>query len=635
MLSQLTANTVRRVLLNSEFAQRQQQVRKHGNAVNPDTRLPTEERQARVGVPLAEQIAEQRRNDEFRNEFGLPRSEELLAVIWTAVLAVPGSTTVYRGRLYLSTSFVCYMSQSFRGCRITIPLAAVRRIERAQTTDTNGLHCYELIITVWHQMRIAFRVPLDNNACNYWYDALRAQLKIMVAEQQRAKDSETGMTRYTIKGFCKTCASESLLAAGEKVSAAEIPECLGREFGFPGDSKMLKELPKRQRWAKYMREYGRNLTTVRTSEFDRLIRVGLPNNLRGEIWELSSGAMYLRFQNRGLYDKYVSDYLEHPGPCAEEIEKDLTRSLPEYAGYQAEEGISALRRVLNAYSLHDAELGYCQAMNIVASTMLVFMSEEQVFWTLTVMCNRMVPGYYSPSMYGASLDQAIFQSLAEEAMPMLAESFKRNDIQLSIACLPWFLTLFVNSMPLTYALRVLDCFFLEGPRVLFQIGLAILKINGGALLEVTDDGTFLFILKEYYRTLGDSAYPDATNARARQVTKFHELLYVAYSDFPAITHARIEELRRSHQLRIVHSVEDFSKRTFLRSIIDASGFTREQLSLLYDRYYVVLFSTRKSSENGNTAQKTTEDNGTSVNDGVTLDIYGFARFMFEISSWMR
>ncbi|KAJ2081273.1 GTPase activating protein (GAP) [Coemansia sp. RSA 988] len=636
MLSQLTANTMRRVLLNSEFAQRQQQVRTHNNTVNPDTRLPAEEKQARIGLPLAEQIALQRRNDDFRSEFGLPRSEELLAVIGTAVLVVPGSTVVHRGQLYLSTSFVCYISHSFRGCRVTMPLAAVRRIERAQTADISGIPCYELTITVWHQMRIAFRVPLGDNACNHWCDALRAQLKLMIAEQQRAKGGETGMTRYTIKGFCKTCASESLLAVGEKVSAAEVPECLGRDFGFPSDPKTQKEIPKRQRWAKYMREYGRNLTTIRRAEFDRLIRVGLPNNLRGEIWELSSGAMYLRFQNRGVYGKYVTDYLEQPGPCAEEIEKDLTRSLPEYAGYQAEEGISALRRVLNAYSLRDAELGYCQAMNIVASTMLVFMSEEQVFWTLTVMCDRMVPGYYSPSMYGALLDQAIFQSLAEEAMPMLAASFKRNDIQLSIACLPWFLTLFVNSMPLNYALRVLDCFFLEGPRVLFQIGLAILKINGGALLEVTDDGTFLFILKEYYRTLGDSAYPDATNARARQVTKFHELLYVAYSDFPAITHARIEELRRSHQLRIVHSVEDFSKRTFLRSVIDASGFTRVQLSLLYDRYYAVLFSTRKSSENGNATQKSAMvSNGTSLNDGVTLDIYGFARFMFEISSWMR
>ncbi|KAJ2767629.1 GTPase activating protein (GAP), partial [Coemansia linderi] len=312
--------------------------------------------------------------------------------------------------------------------------------------------------------------------------------------------------------------------------------------------------------------------------------------------------------------------------------KDLNRSLPEYAGYQSPEGIDALRRVLNAYSLRDSELGYCQAMNIVASTMLIFMTEEQVFWTLTVMCDRLVPGYYSPSMYGASLDQSIFQTLVEDTMPVLATSFKKRDIQLSIACLPWFLTLFVNSMPLVYALRVLDCFFLEGPKILFRIGLAILKINGGALLEATDDGMFLYVLKEYYATLGEPAYPDSKNARARQVTKFHELLYVAYSDFPNITHGRIEELRRSHQLRIVHSVEEFSKRTFLRNVIDTGGFTKEQLSLLYDRYYSVLFYARGlDSESPAGGRKEADASAAKI----TLDVYAFARFMYEISSWMR
>ncbi|KAJ2502507.1 GTPase activating protein (GAP) [Coemansia sp. RSA 1972] len=643
MLEQLTANTMKRVLMNSEYTSTQQQSGPHphgrspsdASAINSDSRPPMTPTSAvtasRGGKSLAEQIAQQRRNEEFRGDFGLPSSEELLSVIETATFTVPGTTTTYRGRLYLSTSFVCYMSPNHRGCRITLPLAAVRRIERANSVDNYGLQCYELTITVWHQMSIAFRVPSTSNECNGWCDSLRGQLKSMVEEQQFAKTHHTALARYTLKAFCKTCASEHLLAQSDSAASGDVyADCLGKTFGFPGDPTTQKEKPKTKYWIKYMQEYGRNLTVIRRAEFDRLIRVGLPNCLRGEIWELSSGAMHLRFQNRGVYEKHVNDYLDHPGPCAEEIEKDLNRSLPEYAGYQAPEGIDALRRVLNAYSLRDAELGYCQAMNIVASTMLIFMTEEQVFWTLSVMCDRMVPGYYSPSMYGASLDQSIFQSLVEETMPSLARSFKRHDIQLSIACLPWFLTLFVNSMPLVYALRVLDCFFLEGPKILFQIGLAILKINGGALLEAADDGTFMYILKEYYGTLGDSAYPDSKNARARQVTRFHELLYVAYSDFPRITHARIEELRRSHQLRIVHSVEEFSKRTFLRNVIDASGFTKEQLSLLYDRYYSVLFYSRSHKRDDATGLTKSESD-----EKILLDVIGFARFMYEISSWMR
>ncbi|KAI9505831.1 rab-GTPase-TBC domain-containing protein, partial [Coemansia spiralis] len=612
---------MKRVLLNSEYATAQHQPHSRAAA---NAGLSADPRGLRSGASLAEQIAQQRRDEEFRGEFGLPRGESLLSVIETASTAAP--SVVYVGKLYLSTSFVCYMSRDYRGCRITLPLAAIRRIERLNGRDSHGAQCYELTITVWHQMGVSFKVPLDSRECNRWCDALRGQLKAMVEEQRLARTNHTALARYSLKAFCRTCASEQLLLQEEDRSGSTgdtIVDCLGKVFGFPGDPKVLKERPKRRYWITYMRENGRNLTLVRRAEFDRLIRVGLPSCMRGEVWELCSGAMYLRFQNRGVYEKHIDDYLARPGPYAEEIEKDLNRSLPEYAGYQAAEGIAALRRVLNAYSLRDAELGYCQAMNIVASAMLICMTEEQVFWTLSVMCDRLVPGYYSPSMYGASLDQSIFQSLVEETMPVLAASFRKNDIQLSIACLPWFLTLYVNSMPLVFALRVMDCFFLEGPKILFQVGLAILKINGGALLEAGDDGTFLFVLKEYYMALGESAYPDAKNLRARQVTKFHELLYVAYSDFPGITHSRIEELRRSHQLRIVHSVEEFSKRTFLRSIIDPSGFTKEQLSLLYERYYSVLFYTGAT------------EGAAGESERIRLDVHGFARFMYEISSWMR
>lgn len=86
-------------------------------------------------------------------------------------------------------------------------------------------------------------------------------------------------------------------------------------------------------------------------------------------------------------------------------------------------------------------------------------------------------------------------------MPVVTEHFKQLDIQLSVASLPWFLTLFINSMNMSHALRVMDWFFVEGPKVLFQIALAIIKINGDSLLAATDDGEIMNIFKSYFSTL--------------------------------------------------------------------------------------------------------------------------------------
>lgn len=75
--------------------------------------------------------------------------------------------------------------------------------------------------------------------------------------------------------------------------------------------------------------------------------------------------------NQGLYERILEENKNKNSLSLEEIEKDLNRSLPEYSAYQTPQGIDSLRRVLSAYSWKDPELGYCQAMNIVTSALLM------------------------------------------------------------------------------------------------------------------------------------------------------------------------------------------------------------------------------------------------------------------------
>jgi hypothetical protein len=85
------------------------------------------------------------------------------------------------------------------------------------------------------------------------------------------------------------------------------------------------------------------------------------------------------------------------------------------------------------------------------------MSEEQTFWLLEVLCDRLLPGYYryvlptdmlllllntlSPTMHGTLLDQRVFESLVTRCLPMISDHFQAVDVQLSVASLPWFLSL--------------------------------------------------------------------------------------------------------------------------------------------------------------------------------------------------
>lgn len=110
---------------------------------------------------------------------------------------------------------------------------------------------------------------------------------------------------------------------------------------------------------------------MRHPTFTRLFRVGLPNRLRGELWELTSGSLYARLQKPSLYTDTLSKFNGRESLAIDEIEKDLNRSLPEYAGFQSQEGIGRLRRVLTAYSWMNEEVGYCQAMNIVVAALLM------------------------------------------------------------------------------------------------------------------------------------------------------------------------------------------------------------------------------------------------------------------------
>ena len=200
-------------------------------------------------------------------------------------------------------------------------------------------------------------------------------------------------------------------------------------------------------------------------------------------------------------------------------------------------------------------------------------------------------------MYGTLLDQRVFESLVEKTMPILWDHLVKNDVQLSVVSLPWFLSLYINSMPLIFAFRVLDVFFLEGPKVLFQVGLAILRINGEELLDATDDGTFISVLKSYFARLGDSAHPKSENPKYRAITNFQALMVVAFKEFDGITQHTISSERSKHKGAVMDNIESFAKRTSIRNLgPESKKLSQNDLGFLYDRFYSILYERQQRAD---------------------------------------
>jgi hypothetical protein len=57
-------------------------------------------------------------------------------------------------------------------------------------------------------------------------------------------------------------------------------------------------------------------------------------------------------------------------------------------------GRAALRRILCAYSRRNATVGYCQGLNFLAATFLLLLPEEQAFWCLAALVERVLGSSY-------------------------------------------------------------------------------------------------------------------------------------------------------------------------------------------------------------------------------------------------
>jgi small G protein signaling modulator 3 len=142
-------------------------------------------------------------------------------------------------------------------------------------------------------------------------------------------------------------------------------------------------------------------------------------------------------------------------------------------------------------------------MNLVTSTLLlVYAEEEEAFWVLTAMIERILPEhFFSPSLLPSRACPLVLLDYVKDMLPKLYTHLIDLGVDLTAICFSWFLSLFTDCLPVEVSprlpcvksdvtdhmilqtlFRVWDVFLVDGVDVLFRLAFAILRIGEQEIL---------------------------------------------------------------------------------------------------------------------------------------------------------
>ena len=244
-------------------------------------------------------------------------------------------------------------------------------------------------------------------------------------------------------------------------------------------------------WSEILPKWHNRLEQ-RPKGLDPLVRNGIPEPLRGEVWQLLSGA----HQCSELMEQYRI-FLTKSAPAEQIILRDVHRTYPAHDNFRSDAGseslVDSLFKVCKAYAVYDEEVGYCQGLSFLVAALLLHMPEEQAFCVFV----RIMQHYGLRDLFRNNFDELYLkfyqlERLLEDNMPDLHQHFKRINIEPFQYASQWFLTVFTAKFPLNAVFYIMDVFLLSGIETIFQIALSLLSASKQELLALDFEGVLKF-----------------------------------------------------------------------------------------------------------------------------------------------
>jgi len=261
----------------------------------------------------------------------------------------------------------------------------------------------------------------------------------------------------------------------------------GEDFDYEGYESFMSEylavLTKRM--IKWQKIQPPSASFKKSRKLKRYVRKGIPKEYRAEMWMKISSAFEMKKQFPNKYkDLLASGDVEKS--VKEAIHGDIGRTYPENIYFiDTDDGLlGPLSNVLTAYAIHNPSVGYCQGLNyITGMLLLVTKNETDAFWLLQQMLDELLPDFYMSKMHGLRVECRVLDLLLLSAHPDLHAHFKKYQVDMEIVATKWFICLFMDVLPIETVLRVWDCLFFEGNKIILRVAYSLIVINKEKFLE--------------------------------------------------------------------------------------------------------------------------------------------------------